>query len=1062
MYLKRLELQGFKSFADKTALEFMPGITTVIGPNGSGKSNISDSIRWVLGEQSMKELRGSISSDVIFSGTENRKSLGFAEASIIIDNEDGKLPIEYGEVTITRRLYRSGDTGYFINKTPCRLKDVLELFMDTGIGKDGYSIIGQGKIDEILSNKSEDRRHIFEEAAGIVKYKARKTDSEKKLEQTKINLLRINDILSEIESNIEPLKLQSEKARKFLDLREELKSIEIGLFIHNIEGYKTKIAGIVKDVDIYESQAENEDSRMNDMHSSKDKLKLEIDELIATIEETQNLGFEASTKIEKINSDINVVSEKISNNKENHERFEKEIEEVTARIAELEDEKKQRLEKKVDLSLNREKFAKELEEKELLLAEITNKLSEEEAEIEAKKKKIEENTDLKYEKRELINTQEVNYENLEKREKQVKNEIDSAVSELDETRLKKEEMAKIFHEIESKKAGSTKQLEDVGAGLVSAQLKIADYENQINSLSSEYRIKESKLKFLAEMEREKEGYARSVKTLLLDCEKDTALSKGVHGVLANLISVPEKYETAIEMALGAALQNIVTDTEEDAKRLIEHLRKNNLGRASFLPISAVKGKKTERLIKNNLSGVIGIAADLIKYDSKYEGVILNLLGKTVIADNMDTAIVLARQNGYSFRIVTLKGDIVNPSGLMTGGSTKERASNIMGRAAQIEVLTKELKALEEKLAKIKKDKIDYEKSISGVLAEMESLKKAAQETEIIYATELQKFQSMEENTEKAAKKLAGLKEELAQIISQKQENVELKEALEAEAVTLEKEIEELNIPIKAFAEKNKDNQKYIDDLNFDITNLKISVSSFDESSISIDELAARIDQDIEKSSSSIANKKELMDKITEDNKLLEEEITSLNNQIEEIKRDVSTSGDKIEELKKNRTEKNAELAELEEAIENQLAVLERIRTELSKLELKKSKLEIELEQVVNKMWEDYEVTPNNAEVATEALAPLDKGGMSRSDRGDIPKLTKRAKSLREEIKELGSINIDSIEEYKQTKDRYDFMCEQRLDLEDSSSKLRKVISDMTKIMKEQFGKQFKIINKSFG
>jgi len=316
MYLKRLELQGFKSFADKTVLEFMPGITTVIGPNGSGKSNISDSIRWVLGEQSMKSLRGSKSEDIIFAGTQNRKSLGFAEASIVIDNTDGKLPIEYSEVTVTRRIYRNGESGYYINKTPCRLKDVLELFMDTGIGKDGYSIIGQGKIDEILSNKSEDRRAIFEEAAGIVKYRVRKAESEKKLEQTKLNLLRINDILAEIEANIEPLKKQSEKAKKFLDLREELKGIEIGLFLFNIDNYKQKLVEITKDMDIFVTQQQDEETKMQEMQNLKEELKTKIDEITEKIEETQNLGFETSKKQEQINSDINLANERISNNKE--------------------------------------------------------------------------------------------------------------------------------------------------------------------------------------------------------------------------------------------------------------------------------------------------------------------------------------------------------------------------------------------------------------------------------------------------------------------------------------------------------------------------------------------------------------------------------------------------------------------------------------------------------------------------------------------------------------------------------------------------------------------------
>ena len=542
MYLKRLELQGFKSFADKTVLEFMPGITTVIGPNGSGKSNISDSIRWVLGEQSMKSLRGSKSEDIIFAGTQNRKSLGFAEASIVIDNTDGKLPIEYSEVTVTRRIYRNGESGYYINKTPCRLKDVLELFMDTGIGKDGYSIIGQGKIDEILSNKSEDRRAIFEEAAGIVKYRVRKAESEKKLEQTKLNLLRINDILAEIEANIEPLKKQSEKAKKFLDLREELKGIEIGLFLFSIDNYKQKLVEITKDMDIFVTQQQDEETKMQEMQNLKEELKTKIDEITEKIEETQNLGFETSKKQEQINSDINLANERISNNKENYERYLKEIEEVKNRVKELEEEKTQRLEKKLNLSSNREKFAKELEEKEKELEEISKKLSSEEKQIEEQKKKVESNVDSKYEKATQINTQEVNYENLEKREKVVKNEISDTISELDQKRLEKDEISKTFYEIEAKRNEASKKLEAINEKREASIAKSKEYQDKINTLSTELRIKDSKLKFLSDMEKEKEGYIRSVKSLLLDCDKDASLKKGMHGVLANILTVPKEYE----------------------------------------------------------------------------------------------------------------------------------------------------------------------------------------------------------------------------------------------------------------------------------------------------------------------------------------------------------------------------------------------------------------------------------------------------------------------------------------------------------------------------------------
>ena len=1048
MYLKKLELQGFKSFADKTTLEFMPGITTVIGPNGSGKSNISDAIRWVLGEQSMKSLRGSKTEDIIFAGTQSRKSLGFAEVSIVIDNTDGKLPIEYTEVTVTRRIYRNGESGYFINKTPCRLKDVLELFMDTGIGKDGYSIIGQGKIDEILSNKSEDRRRIFEEAAGIVKYRTRKIEAEKKLEQAKLNLLRINDILSEIEANIDPLRLQAEKAKKYLSLREELKSIEIGLFLYNIDIYKEKIAEIIKDTEIFSSQKEAEENKQNVLQGLKQNLKLELDELTTSIEAVQNLSFESSKLIEQINSKINVSNERIANNKENFDRYLKDIEDLSSRIHELEEEKTSRLEKKTNLSNNREKFAKELEEKTKSLEEVFSKLTAEEAKIEEKKKKIEENTDLKYEKKEALNTIDINNENMAKREKAIKDEISNTISELDQKRLLKSDISKTFSEIEKQRNNFKKRLEEINNRKQESTSKIKDYETKINNLTMEYRMKQSKYKFLVDMEKEKEGYQRSVKALLLECEKSSSLGKGMHGVLANLISVPEEYQTAIEMVLGGALQNIVTDTEEDAKKLIDYLRNNKLGRASFLPISSVKGKRPDRLIKNNLSGVIGVAADLVKADKKYEGIILNLLGKTVVVDNMDTAIILARQNSYSFKIVTLQGDIISPAGSMTGGSLTQKSSNIIGRASQIKTLAQELNHLDANIQKITKEKEDYENSISDLLEEVMSLEKSSQEQEIVYATEKQRIVSLEESISKLETTLSNLKQELLEIDKNKEANKIMQLALEQEMQKMEEETSSLSLEINAFAEKNKDTQKYIDDLNFDITNLKISVSSFDESNNSLDEMLSRINQDIENNQRAIDIKKSQREKILEDNQAIEAEILDLNNKIEEIKQEVSNSSTKVEALKQERISKNDKLTKTEEEILSQFETIENLKSQITKLDVKKSKLEVELEQIVNKMWEDYELTPSNA------------GNYEKPS--NVSHTTKKVKELRDEIKSLGSINIDSIEEYKQTKERYDFMCEQRLDLENSSNKLKKVILDMTKTMKEQFEKQFKIINKNFG
>ena len=1047
MYLKRLELQGFKSFADKTILELMPGITTVIGPNGSGKSNISDAIRWVLGEQSMKSLRGTKSMDIIFAGTQNRKSLGFAEASLVFDNSDGALPIEYTEVTVTRKIYRSGETGYFINKVPCRLKDVLELFMDTGIGKDGYSIIGQGKIDEILSNKSEDRRHIFEEAAGIVKYRTRKQESEKKLEHTKLNLLRINDILTEIEGNLEPLQIQADKAKKYLNLREELKSIEIGLFVYNIEKYKQELEKVVQDIDIMQTQCNDEEGRLERIKILKEELKSSIDEITETIENMSNIGFESQKQIEQLNSDINVAKTRIANNNENNDRYLKEIDEQNAKIQELKEEIEQKEAKKDNLKQNKEKFEKELNEKQEELDKLTEKLSSKELEIEGYKHTVEENTDKKYELQSEINAQNINYQNFEKRQVQIKQEMQSTISELDSTRLNKEDIAKQFNEIENKKNKAQNSLNEVAKQREEANQKIKSFESNINILSSEMRIKESRLKFLIETEKEKEGYIKSVKSLLKDCENIKELGKGMNGVLANIIEVPDELQTAIEMCLGASLQNIVTETETDAKRLVEHLRKNNLGRASFLPISSVKGRKLDK-IKGNESGVVGIASDLVKYNKKYEQIILNLLGRTVIVDNMDIAIRVAKQNDYTFRIVTTEGDLINPSGAITGGSVAKKTVNILGRSKEIEKLEKEVNELKVKIKKLEDEKQEYEESIEGILELSANLEKELQEIDITYATEKQKVISINENIEKLEKRLNRLKEEQANLEKQKEEAVSTKGDLQVEINKIVEQNGELSKIINEFAELNKDDQKYIDDLNFDITNLKISVSSFDESEASIQEIQERIKQELENAHTSIENKNAQIEQIKKDNENLEKSIQEILQKIEEVKESVNSSSSKIEELKKERAQKSEKLSKQEDELTAKFKVIEDLKGQLVKLDVKKTKIDEDINGIINKMWEEYELTPNNAEQYQKPE--------------NVALTQKRVNSLRNEIRELGSVNVDSIEEYKNLKDRYDFMSEQRLDLENTMSKLRKVISDMTQIMKEQFKEKFKVINKNFG
>ena len=577
------------------------------------------------------------------------------------------------------------------------------------------------------------------------------------------------------------------------------------------------------------------------------------------------------------------------------------------------------------------------------------------------------------------------------------------------------------------------------------------YEEYINNANKDesihtFSIAKSVVSILIGIAIDK-GYIKSVKSLLKDCENIKELGKGMNGVLANIIEVPDELQTAIEMCLGASLQNIVTETETDAKRLVEHLRKNNLGRASFLPISSVKGKKLDK-IKGNESGVVGIASDLVKYNKKYEQIILNLLGRTVIVDNMDTAIKVAKQNGYTFRIVTTEGDLINPSGAITGGSVAKKTVNILGRGKEIEKLEKEIKNLKQKIEKLENDKQNYEESIEGILELSSNLEKELQEIDITYATEKQKVISINENIEKLEKRLNRLKEEQASLEKQKEEAVSTKGDLQVEINKIAEQNEELSKIITEFAELNKDDQKYIDDLNFDITNLKISVSSFDESEASIQEIQERINQELENAHISIENKNTQIEQIKKDNEDLEKSIQETLQKIEEVKESVNSSSSKIEELKKERAQKSEKLSKQEDEITAKFKVIEDLKGQLVKLDVKKTKIDEDINGIINKMWEEYELTPNN----TEQYQKPENVALTQ----------RRVNNLRTEIRELGSVNVDSIEEYKNLKDRYDFMSEQRLDLENTMSKLRKVISDMTQIMKEQFKEKFKVINKNFG
>ena len=1046
MYLKKLEIQGFKSFADRTILEFQGGgITAVIGPNGSGKSNISDAIRWCLGEQSMKSLRGAKSEDIIFAGTQARKPLSFAEVEMTFDNSDNVLNIEFQEVTIKRKIYRTGESGYFINNVPCRLKDIIELFMDTGIGRDGYSIIGQGRIDEILSAKSEDRRHIFEEAAGIVKYRARKEETEKKLEQTKLNLIRINDILLEIETTIGPLKEQSDKAKKYLELRENLKNIEIGLILSKIDSTKQKLLEIKENKSIFEENDKSENQKLNKYQIEKEELKEKFDQVIKEIERIQNISFESKTKLEKINSDINLSNERILNNQENISRLEMEISKTNESITELVTEKENKNFKKENLAKNKERFDKELSEKLLELEKITKKLSKKALEIEEKKKIIEKETENKYELQQNFNEQEITIRNSNERNKQIKKELIIIISQLDQNRLIKNERLSIFREIEKTRNNSKKELEEKQEYINKIELDISKISEKINLIQSDKRIKESKIKFLEELEKEKEGYGKAVKSIILECEKNQQLNKGYKGVIANLIKIDNKYITGIEMLLGSAIQNIVTKTEQDAKSMIEYLRENNIGRASFLPITTVKGNKLEKYKK--VEGTIGVASDLISYDPEYDEIMKNLLGKSVIVDNMENAIKLANENKHSFRIVTLNGDIISPSGSMTGGAISKKTSNILGRTEEIKTLKKELEEIEIAIKELQKEKENITKSNLDKLQQIEELKEQLQQNEIKYATEQEKMNSII----KEIISLENEKEKRNSEIEKNNQNIENANQIKAKILenisTIVEKSERLNNEISEYSEEHKEDQKYIDTLNEDITNLKISVSSFEESNLSIDEILERINSEIEAKNQNIQNNEKEITILKNKNEALKSLIIELNQNIQKIENDVKTSSEKQENLKESRTKYNQRISELEKAIEKQFGIIKDIKEQILKIGMRETNVNDTVTSLINELWTEYEITPNNAK---EYEKPI-----------NIKQVEENVKILKEEIKLLGIININSIEEYKKTEERYTQMNEQRYDLETTISKLHEIISEMTETMKRRFKEKFEIINQNF-
>ena len=1052
MQLKRVEIQGFKSFADKTNVEFLDGVTTIVGPNGSGKSNVSDAIRWVLGEQSAKSLRGSKMEDVIFAGTEARRMLGLAEVTLVLDNTDSMLPIEYNEVSVTRRVYRSGESEYYINKNQCRLKDIQELFMDTGVGRDGYSIIGQGKIDEILSSKSEDRRSIFEEASGIVKYRTRKEEALRKLEHTNSNLVRVTDVLNEINSSLGPLEEKSKVAKKYLELRDSLKGLEVRAFLNTIASAEGEIESINSSIEALNQSILLKQKEIEDAEKNKDDRKVELEKILLDIEKSQESYFAHVNELEKVTARIENFDERLKTDNETIERLNLEIEDNIIAIESLKEDAEKRNIKKKNMLDNKIRFEQELEEKESELKEITDNMSAKELEIEEIKRYIEglkdKITEYKVETSSLESTMEANKKRIDLLIK----ENTSDISFADGVRITEAEEREKFSKIKKQKA----EIEETIKNLEDAKTRIEVNITGFNEKDTEFKQKilelKSKINYLVNLENENEGYVKSVKSIIEKSKNEGAYGTSVYGTLASLITTSEKYEKAIEIALGGYVQNIVVENDKDAKEAIAYLKQNSLGRATFLPIKSVKSQKKENFSVKE-EGYIGTALDLIQYDSKFENVVKLALNRVIIVDNIDSGVKISKKISSGMKVVTLDGDVIMSTGSMTGGATPNKKTSLLGRNSKIENAKESLKQLEKEYSdfneSIKSDKESYEKIANEIIQK----KAEVQEINIAYSVTEEKLNNIVKQSESIANMRKSKEEEKNMLFKQNEEIIAKKLSIAEATAMIENDIETKQHEVDEYARFNKEKEDTVNFLNEDIVNLKISLSSFDESKDAIDEMVDKIKEDIanleqaiERKNQSILDCQNDLLKAEDDNKNDNLSIKKLSDEIEELKI-------YNEKLKLSKKENMENQDELEKAYVISLQDLDKIKEQKNKVENKRIKFDVEIDALKNKMWDDYELTISSAK-EYEKTSTIDKE-LSKT------KIENMINKIKNEIKALGEVSVSSIEEYKEQSQRAVFISSQKSDLEDTKQKLENLIDNTTSIMKTQFAKQFKIIRENF-
>lgn len=1045
MYLKSIEVQGFKSFANKIVFDFHNGITGIVGPNGSGKSNVADAVRWVLGEQRVKQLRGGSMQDVIFSGTENRKPLSYAYVAITLDNSDHQLAVDYEEVTVARKLYRSGESEYLINGHSCRLKDVNELFYDTGIGKEGYSIIGQGQIDRILSGKPEERRELFDEAAGIVKFKRRKNMSLKKLEDERQNLVRVNDILSELEKQWEPLKKQSETAREYLKKKESLKTFDINMFLLESERLKEQIRDMENKIQTAKGELAKDTADYDNMKTEYEAVEEEMEQIDESIESYKSKKNETSLLKQNLENQIALLKEQINSAQMSDEHFAQRSNAIREEIESRQAQKQNLQEEETGLQEQLSEQQKKETESKVKLAALQSQISKLGDDIETWKNDMIELLNNRASTQAKGQRYDTMLEQIQVRKSEIQSRLLTSQSEAGSVQENLQSYEQELKEISDKIIELTESNQANEDEIAEIQKEMQGKSEELRNSQTSYHRDRSRLESLRNITERYDGYGNSIRKVM-ECRNR---EPGLLGVVADIVKVEKAYEAAIETALGGSIQNIVTDNEDTAKRMIGFLKKNKYGRATFLPLTSVSargGLNRPEVLKE--TGVIGLADTLVKVDPKYRELAASLLGRTVVVDNIDRGIAIARKYKQSLRLVTLEGDLLNPGGSMTGGAFRN-SSNLLSRRREIEDLEKRVAHWKESMELLELETEALRARRTACYTAMDEVQKELQEAYVVQNTAKMNVDQASKRISAALQAAKQAKDETAELNQQIADIGDNQGAIAQELKDSEQMEQEIN-------RKASEGQKALEELREqesskqkETESLHIATAGLEQQLAFIRENTARIEEELVKFKEEQESLENNQDHASQEIREKEEKIQDIRLTIEDSKDLFAEIEAEIEKSVQEREELNRRHKSFLKKREDLSGRMSDLDKEIFRLESRKESYEESADKQINYMWEEYELTYSHAlELRNENLT-------------DLAMMKKEIQTLKSEIKALGPVNVNAIEDFKNLSERYDFLKGQHDDLVEAEATLVKIIDELDEAMRRQFTEQFARIAKEF-